>query len=491
MELFTELRRLTAGLLLVAAWGRPAPAPAADNPHNRFAVKAIQTPAALLGVAYSPDGQRVATCGLGRDIVVWDVESGQPALTLRGHADDVVAVEYSPNGRYIASGGVDKALNLWDALTGELLRTTTDHTDYVRDVAFSPDSRLLASAGWDGQTMVFDTFSGERRATLRAGSPAAGASPAPGYDKAQTTRGRANNVTSVAFSPAGTELLTASGDHALRTWDTATWQLKTTLQGHTDEVWDARYAPNGQYAVSGAWDNTVRFWSLAEQRCVLTMPAHVSDVWAAAFSPDGQLVATGGGDRQVKIWDAALGTLVADLSGALHTAGVENLAFRPDGQRLASVSRDGSLRLWRVPTTDERVLAYADHETETWAKKGDFEKSDDYQKRLVGRYNHLQAMKAEAQTRILAGFGATANWQPFVLGNYNADTEAFALTGSMWPGIYHVRVPRREAPGFRDGFAQRGYGVPTFAFEAGRVVLKSVPVLVAVGGAPHTFTLAR
>ena len=66
----------------------------------------------------------MVTCGLGRDVVVWDVESDKPTFTLKGHTNDVVAVKYSPNGRYIASGGVDKALILWDALTGNLLRKT-------------------------------------------------------------------------------------------------------------------------------------------------------------------------------------------------------------------------------------------------------------------------------------------------------------------------------------------------------------------------------
>ena len=88
----------------------------------------------------------MVTCGLGRDIVVWDVESGKPALTLKGRTDDVVAVKYSPNGRYIASGGVDKVLILWDALTGDLLRKTPTTPNYVRDVAFggSPHTFTLA-----------------------------------------------------------------------------------------------------------------------------------------------------------------------------------------------------------------------------------------------------------------------------------------------------------------------------------------------------------
>ena len=241
---------------LTAAASAPAAALLPIAPSSPTAPSAllndIKTKAPLLGVDYSPDGKRLVACGLGRDIIVYSAETGQPVLTLKGHTDDVVAVKYSPNGRYIASGGVDHALILWDAFTGELIRKNTEHTDYVRDVAFSPDSKQLASAGWDGQALVFDTFSGQRLASLKGtASPDATAGPAIAYDKNKTTKGRTGNMTSVAFNPAGTELLTASGDHTLRIWNTSTWQQKAVLNGHSDEVWDARYSPNGQYVVSG------------------------------------------------------------------------------------------------------------------------------------------------------------------------------------------------------------------------------------------------
>ena len=465
----------------------------ADDPGNsRFLQKDIQTQAALLGVDYSPDGKRVVAGGLGRDIVIYDVETGKPVLTLKGHTDDVVTVKYSPNGRYIASGGVDRALILWDAITGELLRKNTDHTDYVRDVTFSPDSKLLASAGWDGQALVFDALGGQRVASLKAagaGTPAAAAATA--YDKTKTSKGRAGNVTSVAFSPDGSELLTASGDHLLRVWNTATWEQKYTLTGHNDEVWDARYSPNGQYVVSGAWDNTARVWSLADHRCTRTIPAHVSDVWATAFSPDGQLIATGGGDRKVKFWDVATGTLVQDVSGDLHTAEVENLAFSPNGQTLVSVSRDGSLKFWRVPSPDDRVAAFADYELEKWTRKGEFEKSDEYQKRLAKRFERLQELQETARQQMLNAFGNTANWQGFTLGSYNADAETYSLTSSLWPVSFKVKVSPRDAARFRENFTRRSFGTPELAFQAGIITLKSVPVVVSFNGEAHNYALTR
>ena len=461
---------------------RPAAAPVQD----------IQTKAALLGVDYSPDGKRVATCGLGRDIVVFDVESGKPALILKGHTDDVVAVKYSPNGRYIASGGVDKALILWDALTGEILRKNTEHTDYVRDVAFSPDSKMLASAGWDGLSLVFDTFSGQRLATLGTPNKAGGASSAvQTYDKTKTTKGRTTNMTSVAFNPSGTELLTANGDHTLRTFDTRTWQQKFVLNGHTDEIWDARYSPNGAYVVSGAWDNTARVWDLKTQQPVYTIPAHVSDVWGTAFSPDGQLIATCGGDRKVRLWDMTTGLLVQDVSGELHTAEVENVVFSPNGRNLASVSRDGSCKIWAVPGTDARLNAYAAYNMEKWGRKGEFEKTDDYAKRIAKKADREAEYLAEGRQKMTAAYGNTANWQSFTLGDYNADSEFFALTSPLFVIPYRIKVSPKDAAKFRDNFGRLIYGTPQFEVQEGTIVLRQAAVSEVVEGEVKTYAIVR
>ncbi|RYE96757.1 MAG: hypothetical protein EOO77_40340, partial [Oxalobacteraceae bacterium] len=135
----TFLLALLLPLGLTHAQTQPAQEPAQAR-------LSIQTGAPVLALAYSPDGKRIATGGQEREVVLWNAQSGERIMTLKGHTDDVVTVQFSPNGRFLASGGVDNALILWDAITGDIIRKTTDHTDYVRDVAFSPDSRLLATA---------------------------------------------------------------------------------------------------------------------------------------------------------------------------------------------------------------------------------------------------------------------------------------------------------------------------------------------------------
>ncbi len=108
------------------------------------------------GVAFSPDGRRIASASRDQTVKVWDAGSGQVALTLKGHTDGVHGVAFSPDGRRIASAGWDQTVKVWDAGSGQETLTLEGHTGGVRGVAFSPDGRRIASASWDETVKVWD-----------------------------------------------------------------------------------------------------------------------------------------------------------------------------------------------------------------------------------------------------------------------------------------------------------------------------------------------
>jgi WD40 repeat protein len=78
---------------------------------------------------------------------LWDVETGQMLQTFRGHWGNLYGVAFSPDGRRLASGGVDQMLKGWDTASGQEVLTLKGHTSAIFAVAFSPDGRRLASAG--------------------------------------------------------------------------------------------------------------------------------------------------------------------------------------------------------------------------------------------------------------------------------------------------------------------------------------------------------
>ncbi|MFM9965243.1 MAG: WD40 repeat domain-containing protein [Planctomycetaceae bacterium] len=85
---------------------------------------------------------------------------------VRGPASAVNAVAFSPDGELLASGHDDGSIRLWDAATGRELQQLTGHQDYVRSVSFSPDGARLASGSDDGTIRLWEVATGRHLATL-------------------------------------------------------------------------------------------------------------------------------------------------------------------------------------------------------------------------------------------------------------------------------------------------------------------------------------
>ena len=94
---------------------------------------------------FSPDGTRLAIAAVGDTTRVLDVATGDPVVTLEGHASGVLDVAYSPDGRRIATAGVDGMTIIWDADDGSPLLQLPPAEHEVSTVAFSPDGRHLAT----------------------------------------------------------------------------------------------------------------------------------------------------------------------------------------------------------------------------------------------------------------------------------------------------------------------------------------------------------
>jgi WD40 repeat protein len=111
--------------------------------------------AGVVGVAFSPDGTRIATASFDKTAKVWDVVSGREVFTLVGHTDRIYGVAFSPDGRRLATASKDRTAKVWEAVFGQEVFTLAGHTATVNSVTFSPDGRRLATASEDKTVHVY------------------------------------------------------------------------------------------------------------------------------------------------------------------------------------------------------------------------------------------------------------------------------------------------------------------------------------------------
>jgi WD40 repeat protein/serine/threonine protein kinase len=290
---------------------------------------------AVLCVAYSPDGKRLATGSGDWTTRTWDAQTGRELLVLKGHAGSVYGLAFSADGRRLATASADRTARIWDARTGQELLTVKGHKGGLTSVAFSPDrdGQRLATASLDGTVQVWDAHTGQPVLALQ------------GHDVV---------VRSVAFSPDGKLLASGGGDSTVRLWDFHTGQLGHILKGHTGAVLSVAFSPDGQHLASAANDNTPHIWEVRTGREVNKLQGRFTAFLTAAFSPDGQRLAVGSWDQTVRIWDARSGRETLPLKG--HTGFVWGVAFSPDGQRVATASADGTTRVWDVRREGEALI---------------------------------------------------------------------------------------------------------------------------------------
>ena len=284
----------------------------------------------------------------------WHLPDG--ALARLGSQGYISGIAFSPDGSTLVAGD-----RLWDVATGQNIpilkgveyavfsgvfspdgatlvlvksgdlylwdvetgqHITTVRASSVRSVAFSPDGSTLASASSDGTIKLWNVSTRESIATLE---------------------GHTEIVTSVAYSPDGTMLASGSWDMTVRLWDVSTRTNIAILEGHTHQVFSIAFSPDGTTLASGA-DSGVRLWDVAMQKEIAFLRAvHRNEAYSVAFSPDGTTLASGAWEK-VKLWDLATRTEIATLEG--HTDLVVSVAFSPDGTTLASGSEDGTVLLW-------------------------------------------------------------------------------------------------------------------------------------------------
>ncbi len=271
-------------------------------------------------LAISADGAEVVSGSFDTSAIRWSLSRNAAEQVLRFHDGAVNAVAFLKDGR-VVTAGADAHIAIWSAGQAQPVATLDGHTAPVVSLAVSPDGRWLASASWDHTMRLW---------------PLGGGAP-------RVLEGNSQNVNGVAFSPDGRDLISAGYDTTLRIWPLAGGGSATVR--HLPTPLNAvAVAPDGEIVAGGA-DGKVYFLSpQGDMRG--DAQAAATPVIALAVSKDGTLIAAAGIRGSVALIERKTRNVQKTLVGP--GLPVWSVAFFPDSRTLLTGGADRMLRRWNA-----------------------------------------------------------------------------------------------------------------------------------------------
>jgi WD40 repeat protein len=361
-----------------------------------------QTEWEAYATAVSPDGKLLASTATDKQILVWELPSGKLRLQLKDLKEKLAALAFSPDSATLAGAGGEKLIHLWDTTTGKLRRSVAGHRDWICTLAFSPDGRTIASGSCDWgfhrahdwprppsrgreqcEWRLWDVDSGKLVRTVTEQGQLLSMSFAPDgkslacgldqevrlYDLSSKSAPRVitkhdATITSVAFTPDGSAIISGSHDQTAKRTNLATAKTQWQTPGYFEQINAVALSNDGSLLVTGSCDQrfarsklpasarelgpgAVRLWDARTGRMLRRLSDPADQIMAVAISADGKRVASGGtntkGEGVVHVWDAASGDAV--WSSSDHVQVVLSVVFAPDGRSLASGAADGVVQI--------------------------------------------------------------------------------------------------------------------------------------------------
>ena len=272
-------------------------------------------------IAIASDGDSVLSGSFDTAAIRWSLKTESAEQVLRFHSDAVNAVAFLKDGR-MATAGADARIAIWTPGRQQPDNIFEGHAAPIVSLAVSPDGARLASASWDHTVRIWSLSDGAQ----------------------QVLEGHAQNVNGVAFTPDGRSLVSVGYDRELRIWPLAAGISNVVLLASPLNA--VAVAPDGEI-VTGAADGKLRFLT-SEGQVSGEVQAGQTPIVALAISPDGTSIAAAGIGGNVAVIDRKARSIARTLVDP--GSPTWSVAFLADNETLLTGGADGKIRRWNART---------------------------------------------------------------------------------------------------------------------------------------------
>jgi WD40 repeat protein len=316
--------------------------------------------AAVLGLAVSGDGTRLASYGADKQVKVWNLAAAKPEelakpIAVLPQPGVPTAIALTPNGQRLAiSEG--NAIRVLDIALAKDVQVLTEHAAPIASLAFLADNRTLVSGSHDKSVKALDV-----NVLLALDAHPGG-------------------VVSAQYHNSGTQVLTAGADKTVKLWDLTTNAVIKAFGPLPEPIKSAVFSRDFAW-IGVATGKTVKVFNLADGKELASLP-HPADVLSLNFSADKQRLLTGSADKLTRVWDLATGkelqffpqedalaavfynpqNLIVSAAGksarldtptavraiAADAGPVHALAVVPDGAHVLTGGADKVVKMWNI-----------------------------------------------------------------------------------------------------------------------------------------------